>query len=367
MKNIDLSIFRKFDWIVVIAMFFLITLSLIVLFPISLNENSEHIFASHFFKQAVFAAVGVALYLFFLFFDYQFLKKYSTLIFLSGLILLSFVLFAGKTVRGTEGWIRLGNFNLQVVEPFKLAIVIILAKYFSLNSRTISNSTHVLITAVLIGGSVWLVLKQPDLGSALVIIAIWLGMLLVSGVKKRYLALIVFFGVLTIVFSWFFLFKNYQKDRITSMLNPMKDPRGSAYNLIQSTVAVGSGGIKGKGLGHGSQSQLNFLPEKHTDFIFAVVAEELGFIGSLFLISILSILVFRLIKIAQNARDNFGKLFVSGIAVIILVQSFINIGMNVGLVPITGIPLPFLSYGGSALITLMIAMGMVGNLSLIHI
>jgi rod shape determining protein RodA len=189
-------------------------------------------------------------------------------------------------------------------------------------------------------------------------------MLMVSGVKKRYLAIVLIAGILLSVVSWIFLFKDYQKERITTVIDPMSSPKDSGYNLIQATVAVGSGGMWGKGLGHGSQSQLNFLPEKHTDFIYAVTAEELGFVGSLFLLGLLAIMVVRLTQIAQSAPDNFGRLFATGVSIVIFIQTFVNVGMNIGIMPITGIPLPFLSYGGSALISLMAAMGVVENIAI---
>ena len=179
-----------------------------------------------------------------------------------------------------------------------------------------------------------------------------------SGINKKHLFILFSIGLIIALLSWSFFLKGYQKDRITTLFDPSIDPLGAGYNVLQSTVAVGSGGFWGKGLGHGSQSQLNFLPEKHTDFIFAVVAEELGFGGAVFVIVLIVIVFSRLIKIALSSRDNFGKLLVGGTASVIFVHSLINIGMNIGVMPVTGIPLPFLSYGGSSLITLMAATGM---------
>ena len=206
--------------------------------------------------------------------------------------------------------------------------------------------------------SIFLVIKQPDFGSAFVIFFLWISILVMSGVNRKHL--LVLFSILLIValLGWNFFLKGYQKERVTTLFSASSDPLGAGYNVLQSTVAVGSGGILGKGLGHGSQSQLNFLPEKHTDFIFAVVAEELGFGGAVFVLVLISVVLSRFIKIALNSRDNFGKLLVGGAASIVFVHSLINIGMNIGVMPVTGIPLPFLSYGGSSLVTLMAAAGM---------
>lgn len=289
--------------------------------------------------------------------DYRVLRGLSTPFFIAGIFLLLLVLVFGKIIRGTTGWINLGLFNLQPVEPFKLVIAISLAKYFSLNVKTIRSAKHIFVSAVSVFVPVVLILAQPDLGSSLMIIGVWIGILLLSGVRKSYLGILVIVCLLISVLSWNFLLKSYQKERIEVLLNPASDPLGAGYNAFQSTVAVGSGGLWGKGLGHGSQSQLNFLPEKHTDFIFAVLAEELGLGGAVFVLALLTILFLRLFSIARASRDNFGKLLVSGFIIAIFVQSVINIGMNIGLAPVAGIPLPLLSYGGSSLITVLAALG----------
>ncbi|MFA5925701.1 MAG: rod shape-determining protein RodA [Parcubacteria group bacterium] len=355
--------FLKLDWILITAVVLLLILSLSVLYTISYGGESVAKDQSHFFRQLIFMGIGLAVFFVLSFFDYRIVKGYSAPLFVAGALLLVAVLIIGKTIRGTVGWIGFSAFHIQPVEPFKIILVIALAKYLSINSRTIKDFRHVIITFVPVSLAVFLVLSQPDLGSALVVISIWLGMLLVSGIKKRHLAVLLIAGAAISVIAWGFFLKDYQRDRINSLFNPAADPLGAGYNVIQSTVAVGSGGIWGKGLGHGSQSQLNFLPEKHTDFIFAVTAEELGLFGAFFVLVLLSIVILRLFRIMQKSRGNFGKLMVAGIAVMIFVQSAVNIGMNIGIAPITGIPLPLLSYGGSSLISTLAALGIAESVS----
>lgn len=352
-----IKIFHKFDWTLFISIILLLVLSLAVLYPISQSESKIELRESHFFKQAVFIVFGLVVFFVFSFLDYRNLKSYSTILFLIGLALLVAVIFFGKVIRGTAGWIGFGDMHVQPVEPFKIISAIALARFFSLHSRASGDFRKILISLVPIAISFFLILRQPDLGSAIVIVFLWLGVLLMSGVRKKYLWIILIIGIIMFMVSWLYLLENYQKERVTTLFDPFSDPLGSGYNVIQATVAVGSGGIWGKGLGHGSQSQLNFLPEKHTDFIFAVISEELGFGGAIFVMLLLLLVILRFIKIVRNSKDSFGKLLVGGLASLIFVQSLINIGMNIGLVPVTGIPLPFLSYGGSSLLTMMLGAG----------
>jgi rod shape determining protein RodA len=348
----------KIDWILFAAAVLLLGLGLAVLYPIS-HSGGSFIGndTSHFFRQAIFATLGVLLFLALSFTDYRIFRSISSALFLVGVFLLFAVLIFGKIVNGTSGWISFGIVNFQPVEIFKLIIAIVLAKYFSLNVKTIREPRHIFISLVPVALSVALIMIQPDLGSALVIVGTWAGVLLLSGVKKNYLTALVIAGILIGIFSWHFVLKDYQKERITVLMSPASDPQGAGYNVLQSTVAVGSGGMWGKGLGHGSQSQLNFLPEKHTDFIFAVIAEELGFAGVAFVLILLLVMLMRLFTIARESRDNFGKLLVGAIAIVFFIQIIINIGMNIGIAPVAGIPLPLLSYGGSSLVAIFAMLG----------
>lgn len=353
-KNLDL------DWHLNLAVFFLLAFGLVAIYSLSINDSSSGI--NNFYKQLIFLAISLFFYLFFAFFDYRNWKKYSSIFYFLGLILLILVLWVGKNIRGTSGWFDLGFFSLQPAELFKVFAIIILAKYFSKNATSILKLKDALLSFVYIAIPVFLIIKQPDFGSALVVLAIWFGMLFVSNINRGvFLGLLVFFIFLSLA-SWQFVLEDYQKNRIEAFINPQSDPLGSGYNVIQSTVAIGSGGMKGKGLGHGSQSQLNFLPEKHNDFIFAAIAEESGFIGALFIISVFSFLFIRFLYIAKASRDLFGHLLITGVITMFFFQILINIGMNLGMMPVAGLSLPFVSYGGSFLLVSMICLGLVQNI-----
>jgi rod shape determining protein RodA len=351
--------FYRFDWILLVSILLLLGLSLTILYPISWAGKSGAEEANHFWKQAVFAGIGLAVFFFFASIDYRNLKNCSKFLFFFGAALLVLVLAFGKVIRGTTGWIGFGGLHLQPVELFKIITIILLAKYFSLHSRSLGDYRYILFSFFPVALSVILILSQPDLGSAAVVVFLWAALLVISGASKKHLLVLFLIGILIGSIGWFFLLKDYQKERITMLFNPSLDPLGAGYNVIQSTVAVGSGGLWGKGLGHGSQSQLNFLPEKHTDFIFAVISEELGLGGALFVFLLLLAVMTRYIRIAKVSRDSFGKLLVGGMASMIFFQSLINIGMNIGVMPVAGIPLPFLSYGGSSLIVMMAGAGIV--------
>ena len=266
-------------------------------------------------------------------------------------------------MRGTTGWIGFSSFNVQPVEIVKLIMVIFLASFLSKKKNELSNLVKIVASIVLVSIPVFLVIKQPDFGSSIIIMGTWIVMLLVSGINKKSIFVLFLIFIVTAT-GGYFLLKDYQKERIANFVNPQNDPQGSGYNVIQSMVAVGSGGIFGKGLGHGSQSQLNFLPEKHTDFIFAVLAEELGLLGSGIVLFLFGVILYRLKETARLARDNFGYLIVIGVMAMVLTQVFINIGMNIGLMPVTGVPLPFLSYGGSSLVSVLASLGLVQSVYL---
>jgi rod shape determining protein RodA len=292
------------------------------------------------------------------FYDYRSLGFYSTKMYFAMLAVLGAVIFIGTRVNGTIGWIGIGQLNFQPVEFSKVVMIIFLASFLSKKKTKLSAWVRMITSIVLVSIPVLLILRQPDFGSAAVIVGIWVGMLSVSGINRRYLFILAVAGVLLGSSGWFLL-KDYQKERLQNFVSPYNDPQGSGYNVIQSTVAVGSGGIWGKGLGHGSQSQLNFLPEKRTDFIFSVIAEELGLAGSLIAIILFGVLLYQIKEAARQARDNFGYLLAVGVMMMLFLQIFVNIGMNIGIAPVAGVPLPFLSYGGSSLVAVLASIGIV--------
>lgn len=350
----------RLDWILVAAVLLLSGISLLVLY--SFSEAGASLAGSVFLKQAIFMVAGIAGMIFFALLDYHYLRSYARHIYFAALIILLIVIFFGTTVRGTSGWISIGAFNIQPVEFSKLALLIFIAGFVSKKKNEISETGRLIASLLLSGIMVFLVLKQPDFGSSIVLMAIWIGMIIISSLNKKIFFIILALGIIIGGVGWFNL-AAYQKERITNFLNPGTDVRGSGYNVNQALVAVGSGGLAGKGIGHGSQSQLNFLPEKHTDFIFAVITEELGLVGATVILFLYGTIFFRIKSIALQAGDNFGFLVASGSLIMFLAQAGINIGMNIGIVPVTGIPLPFLSYGGSSLVASYIAIGILLNIS----
>ena len=353
---------KQFDWLLMGAIFLLNGLGLITLFSL------ESVSAFPFFtRQLVWFAVGCVLLIAASFIDFRLFRTQTVavLFFYSvSVTLLGMVLLLSFQVRGIEAWLRIGSFVLQPVEPAKLALIILLAKYFSKRHIEIYRIHHLIVSGIYLALPASLVLLQPDLGSAIVLIAIWGGMVVFSGMKLRHIALLFFVSLILISALWQFGLEPYQKARITSFLNPYADPKGAGYQMIQSMIAVGSGQIWGKGLGYGSQSHLNFLPEAETDFIFAAFAEEWGFVGIMVLLSLLSIIFWRIIRIGQLSADNFSRLYAIGFTALLFIQSFIHIGMNMGVLPITGITLPFVSYGGSSLVSLLMGVGILQNIKI---
>jgi len=347
----------KIDTTLFIAIIILISLGLITIFSTSYSSVGTDFL--NFKKQFIFSIIGIILMVGASFFDYRALKNYTGLLYIIACLILVAVLFFGISIRGTTGWFNFGFFNFQPSEFVKIVVIIILAKYLSGTRNYLSDLKKIIISGIYVSLPILLILLQPDFGSALVISFIWLSMLFVSGTSKKYIALILFFGLALLAGSWNYALKDYQKDRIIAFVNPQSDPLGSGYNVIQSTIAVGSGNIWGKGLGHGSQSQLNFLPEKHTDFIFAVIAEEMGLIGVALALGLFGIIFYRFFKIVSETQDNFGKLIVLGVSFMIIFHMTVNVGMNMGIMPVTGIPLPLISYGGSSLVSFLIMIGMV--------
>ena len=352
----------KFDAILFSGVTILAAISLLIIYSFSSGENN-YLGIAFFYKQLTAVVIGLLGMLFFAIYDYRVFLKFSSWLYFFAILLLVWVMLFGENIRGTTGWINFGLFNFQPVELVKVILIIFLASFFTKKKREFGVKTRIIASLVLIAIPVFLILKQPDLGSALIIIFVWLGMTLASKIGKKNVLFIILLGIL-VSFMGAYLLKDYQTERLRNFVDPFRDPKGSGYNVIQSMIAIGSGGVWGKGLGHGSQSQLNFLPEKHTDFIFAALAEELGFLGSAFVLGIFILIFYRLKEIARHSRDNFGYLIVVGTMVLVFSQSFINIGMNMGIAPVTGVPLPFLSYGGSAIISIFMLFVVFGAMTI---
>ena len=349
-----------FDWSLFFLFLILSTGGLITIFGIG---GAVRIF---FERQAIFLAVAVSLIFLFSFFDYRIIKNsslFSLLLYFLTLILLLISLIS-STVRGINAWIAIGPFRLEPSELAKLTIIILLAKYFSQKHVEIYKVRHILVSGFYVGLPAFLVLIQPDLGSAFIFFAIWLSMLLAAGIKRKHLVVILLVSVLLSLVAWFSFLAPYQKNRISSFLNPYLDAKGEGYSIIQSKTAIGSGLFWGNGFGKGTQAGFGYLPEAHTDFAFAAYAEQFGFWGVGVLFLVLGGFLFRIGKIGFGTRNNFAKLFSVGVVAFICSHVMINAGMNLGLLPITGIPFPFLSYGGSFLIILSLGVGLLESIRL---
>jgi rod shape determining protein RodA len=284
-------------------------------------------------------------------------------IYLLGLALLLVVALAGKSSLGSQRWLDLRVFDLQPSEIAKICVIIALARYLADHEDTLDHARHIPVTLIMVGIPAALIARQPDLGTALTLGAIWVAMVVMAGVPWRYLVGLVAAAVAAAPLLWTRVLTEYQRERLVTFLNPQADPLGAGYNIIQSRISVGAGGMFGRGLNSGTQSQLNFLRVQHTDYIFAVLGEELGFVGGLILVGLYAILIMQIISIAGHSRDTFGRLIAVGIGGMLLFQVFVNIGMNIGLSPVTGIPLPFISYGRSSLITLLICVGLLESIA----
>src|SRR3989338_8234447 len=346
---------KRIDWMLV---FFIIPIVLAGLFTMksfAIDEGG----GTFFDKQLIWIAISLGIFFLFSFFDFRFLKRTEALVFL--FLFFCFVLLAlfivGYASHGAKSWFSFWLFSFQPVDMMKLVLILILSKYFSRRHVEIRDIKHIFISFLYTLIPAILVLLQPDLGSAMIIFLIWLGMVLVSGISKKHLLFVFLGGVASFALLWLFVFAPYQKDRIINFLNPMANIHGSGYNVMQSTIAVGSGQVLGKGLGFGTQSRLKFLPQPQTDFIFAAFAEEWGLIGSLTLILLYGLVIWRILYFAAFGASNFEILFAMGIAIFLMSHILINVGMNLGLLPVTGIPLPFMSYGGSHLLTEFMGLG----------
>jgi rod shape determining protein RodA len=347
------SAVSAFDYILYGSSALLLLLGLLMIFSTTLDSGNRL-----FYRQLVFFGFGVILMWLISVFDYRKLKKSTGILFILINLFLIFVWLFGSQVRGSSRWINLGFFALQPAELAKVIMVIILAKYLDQQGERLKSFWYVVRSAFYIGIPAFLVLVEPDLGSALILLLVWFSMLVFSAMSKKHLLILILVSVVLAGFSWQFFLHDYQKQRIYTFLDPSKDPQGSGYNVIQSTIAVGSGGMWGRGVGRGLQSQLEFLPERQTDFIFASTAEELGMAGSMIVLLMYAVFLYRLVLTAQIARDNFGMYICVGIFFMFFWQTLINIGMNIGIMPVTGIPLPLVSYGGSSLLNSLLAIGL---------
>lgn len=346
-------IFRPVDWTLL--------LPAIALAAAGLVTMNSFVAPSYFFnRQIIWLTVSIVACFWLSSVDPRFLRR-SGIVVLVYVILLAFLaalILFGHTVKGAKGWFSLGLFSLQPADFVKISLILILAKYFSRRHIEIAHFRHIFVSGLYALLPFVLILLQPDFGSAVIIFIIWLGMIMASGVSKRHLLFVTGTALLAFGVLWFAVFTGNQKSRIVSFIHPLADIQGAGYNAFQSTIAVGSGQLLGKGVGFGTQSRLRFLPEYQTDFIFAAFAEEWGFIGVIILFTLFSIIIWRIANIAMLGATNFETLFGVGLAIFLMSHFAVNIGMNIGLLPVTGLTLPFTSYGGSHLLTEFIGLGL---------
>ena len=339
---------------------FLVGIGLLSIYSSSIAERSF----LNFYKQLVFFGIGFFLMLLVSFFDWRNLKDdpYLILVFyFICLVGLAGLFFVSET-RGIKGWYKFGYFSISPTEFTKLVLVILLAKYFSTRHIELYRIRHIILSGIYVLIPSILIFLQPDMGSVLILVALWVTILITSGIKLRHFLILVFCFLLVFALGWSFLLKDYQKARIFSFVAPRLEPLGAGWNQSQAKIAIGSGGIFGKGIGKGTQTQYGFLPEPQTDFIFAALAEETGLLGIGIMFTLFLILFWRITKIASKARSNFPRLFALGLGLLLASQIFINVGMNLGILPVIGIALPMVSYGGSGLILTFIGFGILQSI-----
>ncbi len=340
------------DWILFFSVLPLVGMGLVTM--------NSFVGENYFFsKQIIWAGISIAAFFGLSFMDFRFLKRTDVLmaLFLSAMSVLVYLLIFVSSNKGAQSWLSVGGFTIQPSDPIKLIVILILAKYFSRRHIEIANVRHILVSGFYAFVPFVLVFLQPDFGSAIIIASIWLGMIMASGISKKHLLIVMLSGVVAFFLLWSYGFTGHQKERIVTFLNPLTDIQGAGYNAYQSTIAVGSGELLGKGIGYGTQSRLEFLPEYQTDFIFAAFAEEWGFIGVVLVFILFGIILWRILVNALRGATNFEMLYGTGLAIFFMTQGAIHIGMNIGLLPVTGLPIPFMSYGGSHLLTEFVGLG----------
>lgn len=359
----DRRLLFGFDWVL---LFLVLSISLIGILNLYSAGHSLTSFNGSpiYIKQVYWVLIGLVFMVICFCIDYHFIGRYAYVIYAISIILLVLVFFYGSTIHGSRRWLVFGVFSFQPSELIKLTVILALAKYFD-NNKTDEgcNLKKLLLPFLMVLLPFLFILKQPDLGTAMLLIVLFLSMTIFIGVKWGTVILTAICGIASVTLCWNFL-RDYQKERMLTFFNPEKDPLGSGYHVIQSMIAVGSGGVLGKGFLKGTQTQLKFLPEQQTDFVFSVFAEEWGFLGCIVLMIMFFALILWGLRIARHSRDFLGVLIVFGITMLVFGEVFINIGMVLGVLPVVGLPLPFLSYGGSSMVVLMAGIGLLMNVSM---
>jgi len=347
---------KNLDYSILVCILCLITMGCLAVYSATCTGGGTT-FVS---KQVTWIVLGFVMFFVFMLVDYKTLLKLAPVFYIGAILLLASLFVFGKSRSGSTSWLAVGGFSLQPSEFAKVVLIIALTKYLVWDYEKRRTFFYIVKALIIAGIPLALILKQPDLGTALVFIPIIFAMLFVAGARPRYLMTLIILGILALPLMFMFL-KEYQKARLLVFINPDIDPLGAGYNIIQSKIAIGSGGMFGKGWLLGTQNRLAFLPERHTDFIFSVIGEEFGLLGGTFLLLLFVIILVASFKTAGQARDLSGRLLVTGVIVYIATHLIINVGMTIGIMPITGLPLPLISYGGSSMIATMAALALVEN------
>lgn len=367
------KLIKNLNWYIPLTAFLLIIIGIIAICSALELNKADSMGLVYIQRQVTAAIMGCILVIIIQFFDYRVYRYYSDIIYLSTIGILGIILAVGHTVAGGKRWLNFGPINFQPSELAKIMLILVLAAVIDEKKDDLKHIFGFVKPFIYVLIPFMLIVLQNDLGTSLVLIAIFIGILFVSGANLKIMLGVFGGGFLTVVtyilshiylgVPLFFL-KEYQLNRLIIFINPDLDPYGKGYNIIQSKIALGSGKLLGKGLFAGTQSQLEFLPEKHTDFIFSVIGEEFGFLGVIIVILLCFFLLWQILEVASKARDDYGRFIATGVAAMFFFHIIENIGMTMGLMPITGLPLPFISYGGSSILTSMIAIGLVINVNL---
>ena len=359
----DRRIAANFDWPILILTLIISSVGIVFIYS-AMHGVASDSFKKIYIAQIIWMSYGLACLFFVLLFDYRYLGKFAYLLYFLFLLLLVSVLLFGKKVSGAQRWLTIGSFTFQVSEMAKIILIITLAKYFG-GGKLIGDYKlkDLVVPGILTIIPFILIVKQPDLGTSMVLLFVLFVMILIVETHPKTLLFITSTAILVLPLSWFFL-KDYQKERLFTLIDPNIDPLGSGYHILQSRIAIGSGGFWGKGLLAGTQGRLHFLPEQHTDFIFSVLAEEMGFAGSCVLLILYLLLLIRAVDVISKVKDRFGMLLGLGIISTLFFYVIFNIGMTIGLFPVVGIPLPLMSYGGSSIVSTYIAIGIILNIGM---
>jgi len=352
---------KKIDWLLICPAVLLVVLGLTVIYSSSFYHSDFF----NFQKQVIFLIIGVILMFALSFIDWRILRDGSyflVILYIICLIGLAGLLIFAPNIRGIQSWYRIGLISVGPIEFTKIVLVLLLAKYFSTRHVELYRIRHILVSGLYILAPAVLILLEPELGSVIILILLWIGVLLVSGIKLRHFLILCLAGLILLSLSWTFFLKDYHKARIINFITPSFAPLETGWNQAQAIIAIGSGEIFGKGFNQGTQVRYGFLPAAQTDFIFAGIAEEFGLIGVALALSLFFLLIWRIIRVSLISQSNFPRLFSAGLAIVIIVQIIINIGMNLGLMPVIGIPLPLVSYGGSSLLATFIGIGIVQSM-----